>query len=156
MGLARARPEYLRLGKNRDAKTSFSAAGTRNIWWVAVDFAYTPNFWSLVNVELRDRIMSTRGGTKRLAILFENCLEIPVSRVLIASVAAQDDFMKRIRRNRGARDLLAPKGIAILYSEADRELMHQLGLAFGKREFLSYRPKNDEEARLLRRSKHID
>lgn len=156
VGLARARPEYLRPGTNRDAKTSFSAEGARNIWWMALDFDYTPNFWSLVSAELRTRIMAPRGGTERLARLFESCLETPVSRVLIASIAAQDDFMKRIRRNGGARDRLASKGIAILYSENDRSLMHRLKLTFGTREFLSYRPKNVAEAALLRRAGHID
>lgn len=156
VGLVRARPEYLRTGTNRDAKTSFSAAGTRNIWWLVLDYPYTPNFWTLIDTVLRQRIMAPRGGTERLAILFENCLEIPVSRVLIASIAAQDDFMKRIRRNGGARDLLSPKGIAILYSENDRDLMLRLGISFGTREFVSYRPRNDAEATLLRGAGHID
>lgn len=156
VGLARARPEYLRSGTNRDAKTSFSAAGTRNIWWLVLDFAYTPNFWTLIDEAQRQLIMSPRGGAERLATLFEACLETPVSRVLIASIAAQDDFMKRIRRNGGARDILAPKGIAVLYSETDRDLMHKLGLPFGTREFVSYRPKDDAEAALLRAAKHID
>lgn len=155
-GLARARRDYLRAGVNRDAKTSFSAAGTRNIWWLVQDFDYTPNFWTLITPELRGRIMAPRGGTDRLAVLFENCLETPVSRVLIASIAAQDDFMKRVRRNGGARDVLAPKGIAILYSGTDRELMRQLNLSFGSREFLSYRPKNEAETQLLRRAGHLN
>ena len=64
--------------------------------------------------------------------------------------------MKRIRRNGGARDKLAPKGIAILYSETDRALMQQLGLSFGSREFMSYRPKSESEAALLRAAGHID
>ncbi len=37
VGLARARKGYLRSGANRDAKTSFSAAGRKNIWWVVQD-----------------------------------------------------------------------------------------------------------------------
>jgi hypothetical protein len=156
VGLARARPEYLRAGTNRDAKTSFSAVGTRNIWWLVLDFPYTPNFWTIISADLRKRILEPRGGTERLAVLFENCLEIPVSRVLIASIAAQDDFMKRVRRNGGARDILAPKGIAILYSESDHALMRRLGLSFGAREFLSYKPRNQDEARWLREEGHID
>jgi hypothetical protein len=156
VGLARARQDYLRTSTNRDSKTSFSALGTRNIWWLVLDFAYTQNFWLLVSDDLRHRIMAPRGGTQRLAILFEHCLEIPVSRVLIASIAAQDDFMKRIRRNGGARDVLAPKGIAILYSETDHALMRSLGLSFGTREFMSYRAKNEREAALLREAGHID
>jgi hypothetical protein len=156
VGLARARPDYLRAGMNRDAKTSFSAAGTRNIWWLVLDFPYTPNFWTQIDDDLRRQIMEPRGGTERLAILFENCIETPVSRVLIASIAAQDDFMKRIRRNGGARDVLAPKGIAILYSESDRDLMLRLAIKFGKREFVSYRPKSDAEFALLREAGHIN
>ena len=156
VGLARARPAYLRPGLNRDAKTGFSAAGTRNIWWMVVDFPYTPNFWTQIDLPLRHAIMEPRGGTERLAALFENCLETPVSRVLIASIAAQDDFMKRIRRNGGARDLLAPKGIAILYSETDRALMDRLGIASGTREFVSYRAKDSAEEQLLRSAGHLD
>ena len=121
-----------------------------------LDFPYTPNFWTHIGAELRDRIMAPRGGTARLVELFENCLEVPVSRVLIASIAAQDDFMKRIRRNGGARDVLAPKGIAILYAETDRKLMERLAIKFGTREFVSYRPKNAVEAEMLRTAGHID
>ena len=89
-------------------------------------------------------------------MLFEHCLGVPVSRVLIAGIAAQDDFMKRIRRNGGARDVLAPKGIAILYSENDHGLMKDLGLEFGSREFVSFKPANDREAELLKIAGHID
>ena len=156
VGLVRARPAYLRGSVNRDAKTSFSAAGRVNIWWLVSDFDYTPNFWTLIDAGLRNDIMQPRGGAARLAVLFESCREVPVSRVLIAGSAAQDDFMKRIRRNGGARDILAPKGIAILYSESDHELMERFGLTFGSREFMSYSPKNDEEAALLRETGHID
>ncbi len=156
VGLVRARSEYLRRGANRDAKTSFSAQGTRNIWWLVQDFPYTPNFWSLIDSSLRQNIMASGGGSRRIAAMFEQCLETPVSRVVIASIGAQDDFMRRIRRGGGARDFLAQKGIAILYSENDRELMRSLGITIGKREFVSYRPKNSGEAALLRAAGHID
>ena len=156
VGLVRARTAYLRPGANRDAKTSFSAQGTRNIWWLVLDFPYTPNFWTVIDEDLRERIMAPDGGSERLAALFENCIGFPVSRVVIASIGAQDDFMRRIRRGGGARDFLSPRGIAILYSETDRKLLLKLGIQFGKREFVSYRPKNAEEAALLRAAKHID
>ena len=156
VGIVRARTSYLRNSVNRDAKTSFSAAGTKHIWWLVSDFAYTPNFWTLIDDELRGKIMQPRGGSARLAVLFEHCLGVPVSRVLIAGIAAQDDFMKRIRRNGGARDVLAPKGIAILYSENDHGLMKDLGLEFGSREFVSFKPANDREAELLKIAGHID
>lgn len=154
-GLVRARQEYMRSGSNRDAKTSLSADGQKNIWRMADCFPYTPNFWALTTEEDRSAIMDG-GGTKRIATLFERFQEVAISRVQIEAVAAQDDFMKRIRRNSGARDILAPKGIAILYSEYDADLMRKLGLKFGKREFLSYSPRTDAEAALLRAANHID
>jgi hypothetical protein len=156
IGLARARPDYLRAGTNQDKKTSFSAAGTANIWWLVSDFGYTPNFWTLINTELRDMIMNSGKGTKRLAALFENCIGMPISRVQVQAVAAQDDYMKRLRANGGARDILKPKGIAILYSETDRDLMRKLGLTFGYREFLSHRARDEREATLLREAGKID
>lgn len=156
VGLVRARGSYLNPGKNRDAKGTFSAAARSNIWWMVQGFAYTPNFWTLIDQTVRERIMAQKGGKKRLAEMFESCLETPVSRVLIASIAAQDDFMRRIRRGGGARDILAPKGIAVLYSEIDGELMTSLGLDYGYREFMSYVPKDSHEAALLRLARHID
>jgi Restriction endonuclease NaeI len=156
VGLARARIPYLRTGTNQDKKTSFSAAGTANIWWLVADFEYTPNFWTRIDDTLRNKIMDSGKGTKRLATLFEHCIGMPISRVQVQAVAAQDDYMKRLRKNGGARDVLAPKGIAILYSETDRELMHQLGLTFGYREFLSHRARNEAEAELLRQAGKIE
>ena len=155
-GLVRARQDYLRVSQNRDAKTSFSATGTANIWWLVSEFDYTPNFWTLINEPLRQRIMNAGKGKKRLAMLFEHCVGIPVSRVQVDAIAAQDDFMRRIRRGGGARDILAPKGIAILYSEIDRDLMLRLGLNFGYREFLSFKPKNIDQEIWLRNAGHID
>jgi Restriction endonuclease NaeI len=105
---------------------------------------------------LRLQIMASGKGTRRLATLFENCLGMPISRIQVAAIAAQDDYMKRIRRNGGARDILAPKGIAILYSENDRALMQALGLSFGYREFVSHKPVDDREAMLLKKANHID
>ena len=156
VGLIRARPAYMRLGQNRDAKTSFSAAGRVNIWWLVQDFGYTPNFWSQIDANTRELIMAPRGGAERIARMFEACIGFPVSRVLISSIAAQDDFMKRIRRNGGARDILGPKGIAILYSETDRELIERLNLDVGYREFISFKPTDNAQTDLLRHAGHID
>lgn len=155
-GLVRARPDYLNPGKNRDAKSTFSASGRHNIWWLAQDYSYTPNFWTMISEQVRERIMGHGGGARRIAELFESCLETPVSRTLIASIAAQDDFMKRIRRKGGARDFLAPKGIAILYSETDRDVIKALGIRVGYREFVSYQPQSQFEVGLLRSAGHID
>lgn len=156
VGLVRARSDYLSVGNNRDAKKTITAANRTHIWWLVSDFDYTRNFWSIVTADDRQEIMALSGGTARLATLFERYQEIAISRVQIAAVAQQDDFMKRIRRNGGARDLLAPKGIAILYSETDRSLMQSLGLRFGFREFMSVCAKSPEHAQKLKSAGHID
>ncbi len=114
VGLIRARKEYLTAGQNRDAKKSVSASSRRHIWWLVSDFDYTRNFWSIVSDADR-QIISTLHGTQALALLFERYQGLPVSRIQIAAIAQQDDYMRRIRRGGGARDILAPKQIAILY-----------------------------------------
>ncbi len=156
VGIARCRQEYLLGTKNRDQKTSFSAAGTKNIWWLVSDYQYTPNFWTLIDEDRRAMIMRSGSATQKLAALFEHCIGLPVSRIQVQAIAAQDDFMKRLRKNGGARDLLAPKKIVILYSEADRKLMQQLGIACGYREFVSHKPVNQEQENLLRAAGRID
>ena len=66
--------------------------------------------------------MNAGGGTARLAALFEAVQKKPISRVIVQAIAQQDDCMKRVRRNGGGRDVLAPKGIAILWGTGDRGL----------------------------------
>lgn len=150
VGLIRARADYLTAGKNRDSKKSISALSRNHIWWLVSDFDYTRNFWAIVSDADREAIMRLGGGTKRLALLFERYQKLPISRVQIAAIAQQDDYMKRLRKNGGARDILARKGIAILYSETNRELMRKLGLNFGYREFMSFAPTSQFEENLLR------
>ena len=156
VGLVRARPDYLSAGNNRDAKKTITASNRVHIWWLVSDFSYTRNFWSVVTPWDRAEIMACGGGTRRLAMLFERYQRLAVSRVQIVAVGAQDDPMRRVRRGGGARDILAPRGIAILYSGNDRELMLDLGLEFGDREFMSYAPRDAREAALLRDAGHID
>ncbi|WP_336985535.1 NaeI family type II restriction endonuclease [Altererythrobacter aquiaggeris] len=154
-GLVRARSDYLRSSSNRDSKTGLSASGMANIWWMAKDFGYTPNFWSLTTADDRTAIM-TGGGKRRLATLFERFQGVGISRIQIEAVASQDDFMKRLRKNGGARDLLSPKNIAVLYSEIDAPVMRELGIAFGSREFVSYQAKTSAEIALLKSAGHLD
>ncbi|WP_164902829.1 NaeI family type II restriction endonuclease [Rhizobium sp. WSM1325] len=49
------------------------------------------------------------GGTNRVAALFDKIQRRPISRHQVQAVAQQSDYMRRIRRNGGARDILAPQ-----------------------------------------------
>ena len=105
----------------------------------------------------RQAIMDAGGGTLRLAALFRATQKRPISRLLVQAVAQQDDYMKRIRRNGGARDILAAEGIAILWGQADRSLIEKLKLGpVGSDEFISYKPIASAEIALLQKARHID
>jgi hypothetical protein len=157
VGLVVARDTYLNPGQNRDAKRSFSSAGLANVWWLLKDHPYPPNFWESMPLAAREAIMNAGGGTMRLAALFKSIQRKPISRLIVQSVAQQDDYMKRIRRNGGARDVLAPQGIAILWGRADRAAIKALKLGpVGPDEFISYQPKDPAEIALLQRAGHID
>ena len=75
----------------------------------------------------------------------------------VQALAQQHDYMKRVRRNGGARDLLAPKGIALLWGGGDKATIAKLNLGpVSADEFISYKPVTQSEADLLRAVGHID
>jgi hypothetical protein len=157
VGIIVAEEAYLNLGKNRDGKRSISAAGAAQIHWLINNTKYPPNFWEAIAPELRDAIMAPRGGSDRVANLFLKIQGKPISRLLVQSVGQQDDYMKRVRRNGGARDILAPKGVAILWGKKDREIIERLKLVpCTADEFISFQAVSDEDRDLLRAAGHID
>ncbi|KQW27865.1 hypothetical protein ASE36_15415 [Rhizobium sp. Root274] len=157
VGIVVCRPEYLRLSKNQDGKGQLLAAQHINIWWILRQHPYPPNFWEVLSESDRMEIMSARGGTSRIAALFEKVQGRPISRQQVSALAQQHDYMKRIRRNGGARDILAPKGIALMWGQRDRALIEQLGLGpVTADEFISFRPTKAGDAMILRNAGHID
>src|SRR5262249_48600655 len=151
------RDAYLNPGKNRDAKRTFSALGLSNVWWLLKDHPYPPNFWERMPVKQRQSIMGAGGGTMRLAALFRAVQGQPISRLIVQAVAQQHDYMKRIRTNGGARDILKREGIAILWGGADRALIAKLRLgSIGPDEFISHTPTTEAQAALLRDAGHIN
>lgn len=157
VGIVVVKEDYLNPGQNRDAKRTLSQLGRHQIWWLLKDHPYPPNFWEVLPLRDRQQIVNAGGGTLRLAALFEKIQRRPISRVQVQALAQQHDYMKRIRRNGGARDVLAPKGIAILWGQGDKALIKELGLGpVGHDEFISYKPNDPEEIALLKRTSHID
>ena len=158
LGLILMREEYLNSGKNRDLKRSISVdCLNSNVWWVLFDHPYPPNFWEILPPEDRKEIMSPKSGAERLAILFDKIKNQPISRIQVEAVGQQRDYMKRIRRNGGARDILAPRGIALLAGRGDRALIAKLNLGLVRDdEFISCQPTDPGEIELLRKHRHID
>lgn len=157
VGMIVARDTYLNPGKNRDAKRTFSAAALGNIWWLLRDHPYPANFWETLPGPIRTEVMQHGGGTQRLATLFRLVQRRAISRAIVQAVAQQDDYMKRIRKNGGARDILSPLGIAVLWGQKDKAIIEHLHLGpVGLDEFISYQPTEAEEVELLQRANHID
>lgn len=157
VGIFVARLEHLNQGQNRDGKRTISRVGLGNVYWLLRHASYPKNFWEALDPKSRAAIMAPSGGTERLAVLFSIVQRKPVSRLLVQAVAQQDDYMKRVRRNGGARDILARQGIAILWGQKDRALIEALGLPPCRPdEFISVRPETPEHVRILRAAGQID
>lgn len=114
LGLVRATADKLNGGKNRDLKSTLSAKGRDEIRWLFERAELPPNILLQMPREVVDRIMAIKSGTKRLNELFRQSLGMRVTRGVVATVAQQDDYMKRVRENGGARTKLRPEGIVIL------------------------------------------
>jgi hypothetical protein len=156
IGLVVCRPEYMSGGANKDSKKQISAKAQSNIWWILRDHPYPKNFWEAFPKEKRDRIMSIRAASSRLAVLFQEVQRVPIHRNQIEAVAQQRDYMKRLRKNGGARDILSQQGIALLWGTNDRELIKTLNLGVvSADQFISVSPTNPDEENLLRRAGYI-
>lgn len=128
LGLIKARPGYLTSGANRDGKKSVAASGFSNILWLVGGKPYAANFWRSVDPTQIEKIFSPSSGTKRIVALFSELRGRPIARSVVADVAQQLDYMKRVRSNGGARDALAAAGIVLLSGQYDRALIAALGL----------------------------
>ena len=80
-------------------------------------------------------------GAVRAATFFQENLNKRVHRSVIQSLLwDQADYMKRLRENGGARDILRPLGIVLLGGRFDSDEASQLGLApIGKDEMMAVR-----------------
>lgn len=157
LGLAVCRPENLRTSANRDGKLSLSAVGLNRVRWMAFDERYPPNIWQRMPVEVLETIRFARRGTPRVAALFRCFQRRPIPRSAITAVAPQLDPLKRVRANGGARDVLRPEGIAILWGKYDRALIAELRLGpLYPDEFISVSPETADERRLLVAANHLD
>ena len=145
-GLIRVRASYLRPVPNRDAKRQLKAAARAHIrtLWPAHG-RLSENLFLHLDADVRDRIFSARGtrglqhGQAKTNELFRQVQERVISRAELATVAQQDDFMKRARGNGGARSHLRAEGILVLgHQDNDPLVARALGLSVPRKgEFIS-------------------
>ena len=134
LGVFVARPEYLNAG-NRDGKRSVSASAFEHIWWLLRDEALPESRFAGIDMERFRELREMRGGSKRAAQFFRENLGRVVHRSVIQGLLFdQDDYMKRLRGNGGARDILVREEIAILSGAYHASVFNEFGLAACDRE----------------------
>lgn len=115
-GLFRVTEEVLTKKEgNRDGKRSLTAAARQTaVHWLFRNEPLQDNILLRLSEGDIDAIFAPRHGTQRVHELFRRTLGRVVSRSVVATVAQQDDYMKRVRYNGGSRSALRPEGIVIL------------------------------------------
>ncbi len=147
-GLIRVCEKYLRDRHNRDSKRQLSAAGrshVRQLW--AQHGHLAENIFLYMDPRDRERIFSatarrgTQHGQAKTNELFRTVQRRIIRRAEVATVAQQDDFMKRARGNGGARTALQAEGILVLgHQDNDPLVAAALGLPVPRKgEFVSAR-----------------
>lgn len=112
-GLVRAAEAHLNPGANRDAKRTLSKHGKASVRWLFKGAPLQENVLLRLPSEDIDAIFRSTSGQKRVNELFRRAQQRPISRNAVATVAMQEDYMKRVRGNGGARTALRPEGIVI-------------------------------------------
>ncbi len=142
LGVVRAREHYLRSGANRDAKTGLNTSGRAAVQWIFDRADLPANALLALPPTDVDAIFQPKSGQPRVNELFRRAQLIPISRMVVATVAQQDDYMKRVRYNGGARSALQSEGFLI--PGGDYESHRQVALDLGAPdiapgEFVSFR-----------------
>ncbi|WP_328914771.1 MULTISPECIES: NaeI family type II restriction endonuclease [unclassified Streptomyces] len=128
-GLVRADPGVLNTGGNRDAKTTLAKAGRAAIRWLFYDAPLKANMLLQLSPEDAGAVFGQRSGQGRVDELFLRAQGKLVSRTVVATVAMQEDYMKRVRYNGGSRSRLQPRGIVILgHYRSHGDVARRLGL----------------------------
>jgi hypothetical protein len=140
-GLVRAAEENLSPGGNRDSKRALNERGRTAVRWLHARAPLPEN--ALIRLPEPDvqAIFAATSGQQRVNELFRRAQRMRISRTVVATVAMQDDYMKRVRDGGGARDQLRAEGIVIFGDYAgDQVLAAALGLPRpGPGEFVSAR-----------------
>lgn len=141
-GVVRVTEERLNRGKNQDSKRTLNVLGRESVEWLFRKAPYPEN--TLLHLPQKDvlAISGAGGGTQRVAELFRRTEGRAVWRGVVATVGQQLDYMKRVRRNGGARDILTPEGYFVLagHKPGQRAAAEALRLpAIGPGEFVAVR-----------------
>lgn len=153
LGLIRATDEVLTSAAgNRDRKRWLSAQGKGAITWLHKNRKLPDNaLLRIPGYDVEAIFGCSEHGSKRVDMLFRLATKRIISRTVVATVAQQEDYMKRVRGNGGSRSSLRPEGIVVCgHYDSHRLVARQLGLpvpAPGSGESVSVRLARRTQAR---------
>jgi hypothetical protein len=161
LGLFVAKPAYLHPGKgNRDKKKGINAKDYRHILWMLKDQPFPRSkFFDLDMHRFRVLRKEFSFGNARAAQFFrENSYTVVHREVIHALLFDQYDYMKRLRANGGAPDVLRKEGAAILIGtyEIDRKVASDLGVTLARDEVVGVTARTKAERKVLKTAKLID
>ncbi|GAB3280752.1 NaeI family type II restriction endonuclease [Microbacterium lacusdiani] len=130
VGVIRARPDFLRASRNRDNKTSLNPLGRAAIRWLHRPGELPPNVLLQADPADIEAIFAKASGQQKVNELFRRIQRRRIGRNAVATVAQQDDYMKRVRANGGARSALQREGYLILGGDyaGQRAIARDLGI----------------------------
>lgn len=131
LGVVRASEANRRTtSSNRDGKTNLSPHGKQQIAWIFRNHPLPPNTLLSLDGDTLTAILAQRSGQKRVNELFRRVTNVRIGRNTVATVAQQDDYMKRVRDNGGARGILRTDGYLIPGGDYDshRVIARTLGI----------------------------
>lgn len=151
MGVFLARDAYLTT-PNRDGKRGVRKAAYANILWLVENSPWPPNRWADIDMVRFLDLRRIKGGSNRAALFFSENLRKPVHRnVLLALLFDQKDPIKRLRGNHGARDILKPRGVALMSGVYYNGILEKLGLPrIGNDEWIAVEARDETEAAILK------
>ncbi|GAA3849121.1 hypothetical protein GCM10022243_13900 [Saccharothrix violaceirubra] len=126
VGVLRITEDVLNKGRNKDQKTTITAAARSRIVWLAERAPLPENLLLALARPDVDAIMGQGSGQQRVNELFRRVRGRLIPRTAAVTVARQADGLKRVRE---ARRQLAPEGIVVLgHQNESPRVARSLGL----------------------------
>jgi hypothetical protein len=141
LGLILARSQYLN-APNRDKKRSVkSHSRDHDVLWLADRLKFPSSHWAGLDMARFRELRKIKAGSLRAATFFEENIGRVVHRRVVESLLFdQSDYMKRLRSNGGAKDLLDLKQILLFNGSTDAAKLERRGLPpIGSEEWVSVR-----------------
>ena len=157
LGLIVAKEIYLHGGKgNRDTKKGVKKEGFANILWIVNGAPFRQSRFMGLNMDRFRELRKTLAGNERVAQFCRENLRHVVHRdVMQGLLFDQYDYMKRLRVNGGAPDILQHEKTAILIGTyvTDRTVARDLGFPDLKRdEIVAVKAQSPQEEDTMRKA----